>query len=80
MVKNKEAANEFIKIADEAFAQKTWAEWHQILLDNDIAHDKVNHMSEVLLDNPQTVANKSHKGYNKSTLLKMEVFVYGLSD
>ena len=53
------ARMEFVRMADEAFAQKTWAEWHQILMDNDIAHDKINHMSEVLLDNPQTVANNN---------------------
>ena len=59
IIKNKEAAREYVLMADEAFASKTWEEWHKILTENDIAHDKVNHMSEVLLDNPQTVANNN---------------------
>jgi len=57
IMKNKEAANEFIKICDEVFASKTWEEWHKILNENDIAHDKINHMSETLLDNEQVAAN-----------------------
>lgn len=59
IMKDKEAAREFVEMADRAFAEKTWEEWHQILLANGIAHDKINHMSEALLDNPQTVANNN---------------------
>ena len=59
IMKDKEAAREFVEMTDKAFASKTWEEWHQILLENCIAHDKINHMSETLLDNPQTVANNN---------------------
>ena len=59
IMQNQEAKREFVEMADEAFAQKTWEEWHKILIENDIAHDKINHLSETLLDNPQTVANNN---------------------
>ena len=59
IMQNQEAKREFVEMIDEVFATKTWEEWHKILIENDIAHDKINHLSEVLLDNPQTVANNN---------------------
>jgi len=43
-------ARDFVEILDEAFAQKTYAEWEQLLQENDIAFNRINHISDTLDD------------------------------
>ena len=41
---------------DEIFATKTYAEWAQIMTDNDVAFEKAQHFTEVVED-PQALEN-----------------------
>ncbi len=46
----KQNSTELVKILDEIFATKDFAEWHKILNEADIAHNKINHIKDVLTD------------------------------
>ncbi|MEA4816656.1 MAG: CoA transferase [Lachnospiraceae bacterium] len=55
---DKKLSNEFLKILDAAFATKDWPEWDKILRENDLAHDRINHMIDALNDE-QAKANNN---------------------
>lgn len=52
----KENAGAFVEIIDEVFATKNYDEWDKLLIENDIAHDRVNHIKDTISD-PQAWEN-----------------------
>lgn len=46
----KENARAFVEIIDEIFATKNFDEWDKLLTENDIAHDRVNHVKDTIND------------------------------
>ena len=46
----KENSEALVRILDEIFLTKTWPEWDALLIENDIAHDKINQIKDVLTD------------------------------
>lgn len=56
-VEEHHAMEEQVRIMDEIFATKTYAEWAKIMTDNDIAFEKAQHFTEVVRD-PQALENE----------------------
>ena len=46
----KENSEALVRILDEIFITKDWEEWNALLIENDIAHDKINQIKDVLVD------------------------------
>lgn len=55
-VEDQGTMEEQVKIMDEIFATKTYAEWAKIMTDNDVAFEKAQHFTE-LVEDPQALEN-----------------------